>query len=137
MADETAGAYKKLIDKNKLSQTFYAAVCSGLVVGISLFLAGLFPESMQATAVIITITTLGIISSFIPWIRRLENSFQLGMYLVLIFCFTMGTMTNMSIIINLDYSLAGYIIFVLMGSMILHLILCRVFRVDTDTYLIT
>ncbi len=92
---------------------------------------------MQATAVIITITTLGIISSFIPWIRKLENSFQLGMYLVLIFCFTMGTMTDMSIIINLDYSLAGYIIFVLMGSMILQLILCRVFKVDTDTYLIT
>lgn len=137
MADETAGAYKKLIDKKKLSQTLYVMICSGLVVGVSLLLAGLFPESMKATTTIITITTLGIISSFIPWIRKLENSFQLGMYLVLIFCFTMGTMTDTSIIINIDYSLAGYIIFLLMVSLFLQLLLCKVFKVDTDTFLIT
>ncbi len=137
MADETAGAYKKLIDKRKLSQTLYAMICSGVVVGISLLLAGLFPESMKGTVTIITITTLGIISSFIPWVRRLKNSFQLGMYLVLIFCFTMGTMTDTSIIINIDYSLAGYIVFLLTGSLFLQLVLCKIFKVDTDTYLIT
>ena len=137
MADETAGAYKKLIDRKGVSQTFYSILCSGLVVGISLLVADVFPESMKSTATIITITTLGIICSFIPSIRKLENSFQLGMYLVLTFCFTMGTMTDTRIIMDIDYSLAGYIIFLLTGSLILQLILCRIFKVDTDTYLIT
>ncbi|MDD9302842.1 MAG: DUF819 family protein [Desulfobacter sp.] len=137
MADETAHAYKKLVEKNKRSHTLYAMICSGLVVGLSLLIAGLFPESMKSSATIITITTLGIISSFIPWIRALENSFSLGMYLVLIFCFTMGTMTDTNILMNIDYSLAGYIIFLLMGSLFLQLVLCKIFRVDTNTYLIT
>lgn len=137
MADETAGAYKKLIDKKGVFQTVFSIICSGLVVGISLLVAGIFPESMKSTATIIAITTLGIISSFIPRVRKLKNSFQFGMYLVLIFCFTMGTMTDMSTIINIDYSLAGYIIFLLTGSLILQLFLCRIFKVDTDTYLIT
>jgi len=137
MTDETAHAYKKLINRKKFPQTLYAGICSGIAVGLSLLLAGFFPESTKSTATIIAITTLGIMSSFIPWIRKLENSFQLGMYLVLVFCFTMGTMTDANIIMNIDYSLAGYIIFLLLGSMILHMLLCRQYKVDTDTYLIT
>ncbi len=137
MADETANGYKKLVAVETLRQTLVALVTSGLVVGASLGIASLVPESMRSTTTIVAITSLGLISSFIPQIRALANSFQLGMYLILIFCFTMGTMTDTQIITNLDYSLASYISFILLGSLMMQALLCKFMKIDTDTFLIT
>jgi len=137
MADETANGYKKLIERAKLSQTFLSLLCSGLVVGLSLVIASIVPEGMKSTVTIIAITSLGLACSFIPKIRGLANSFQLGMYLILVFCFTAGSMTDIKILMALDYSLAAYITFVLIGSLVLQAILCKLNKIDTDTFLIT
>lgn len=137
MADESAKAYSTLVKPNLLLQTFLAILASGAVVGASLGIKELVPASMASTVTIVSITTLGLLASFIPAIRNLANSFQMGMYLILVFCFTMGTMTDIDIITNLDLSLASYITFILVGSLILQAILCRLAGVDTDTFLIT
>jgi len=137
MADETAKGYNKLVERGKLAQTVLALLCSGLVVGLSLVIASLVPEDMKSTVTIVSITSLGLFCSFIPQIRKLANSFQLGMYLILVFCFTAGSMTDVQILMNLDYSLAAYISFVLIGSLMLQAILCKFSKIDTDTFLIT
>lgn len=137
LADETANGYKKLTQVKLLPQTLAALVSSGIVVGLALFIASLVPEAYKSTTTIIGITSLGLAASFIPKIRDLANSFQLGMYLILVFCFTMGTMTDTSIFTNIDMGLAGYISFILLGSLIMQAILCKIFKVDTDTFLIT
>lgn len=137
MADESAHAYKKLVQAPLLPQTLLALFSALLVVGASVGLAGLLPESVSSVMTIILITTLGLVASFIPKIRNLANSFQLGMYLILVFCFTTGTMIDTDIINNIDMSLAGYITFILVGSLCLQAVLCKLFKVDTDTFLIT
>jgi len=137
LADETANGYKKLTQVKLLPQTVAALLSSGIVVGLALFIASLVPETYKSTTTIICITSLGLAASFIPKIRDLANSFQLGMYLILVFCFTMGTMTDTSIFTNIDLGLAGYISFILLGSLIMQAILCKIFKVDTDTFLIT
>jgi uncharacterized membrane protein len=137
LADETANGYKKLTQVKLLPQTLAALLSSGIVVGLALFIASLVPETYKSTTTIIGITSLGLAASFIPKIRDLANSFQLGMYLILVFCFTMGTMTDTSIFTNIDMGLAGYISFILLGSLVMQAILCKIFKVDTDTFLIT
>lgn len=137
MADESAHAYKKLVQAPLLPQTLLALFSALLVVGVSVGLAGLLPESISSVMTIILITSLGLVASFIPKIRNLANSFQLGMYLILVFCFTTGTMIDTDIINNIDMSLAGYITFILVGSLCLQAVLCKLFKVDTDTFLIT
>jgi uncharacterized membrane protein len=137
MADETAHGYKKLVHIKQLPQTFAALLTSGLVVGLALFIASLVPETYKSTTTIIGITSLGLAASFIPKIRNLANSFQLGMYLILVFCFTMGTMTDTDVFTNIDLGLAGYISFILIGSLIMQALLCKLFKIDTDTFLIT
>ena len=137
MADESAHAYKKLVQAPLLPQTLLALFSALLVVGVSVGLAGLLPESISSVMTIILITSLGLVASFIPKIRNLANSFQLGMYLILVFCFTTGTMIDTDIINNIDMSLAGYITFILVGSLCLQAMLCKLFKVDTDTFLIT
>ncbi len=137
LADETAHGYKKLLHTNLAGQTLAALLTSGAVVGLALFIASLVPQAYQSTTTIVGITSLGLIASFIPKVRNLANSFQLGMYLILVFCFTMGTMTDVGIFTNIDLGLAGYISFILIGSLILQALLCKLFKVDTDTFLIT
>jgi len=137
LADETANGYKKLVNIKLLPHTIAALLSSGVVVGLALFIASLVPETYQSTTTIIGITSLGLAASFIPKIRNLANSFQLGMYLILVFCFTMGTMTDMSIFTDIDLGLASYISFILVGSLLMQALLCKLFKVDTDTFLIT
>ncbi|MFT4764427.1 MAG: putative membrane protein [Oleispira sp.] len=137
LADETANGYKKLTKIQLLPQTLAALLSSGTVVGLALFIASLVPEAYKSTTTIVGITSLGLMASFIPKVRNLANSFQLGMYLILVFCFTMGTMTDTSIFTNIDLGLAGYISFILLGSLILQALLCKLFNIDTDTFLIT
>ena len=137
MADETAHGYKKLTQLKLAPQTFAALLSSGAVVGLALFIASLVPETYKSTTTIVGITSLGLAVSFIPKVRDLANSFQLGMYLILVFCFTMGTMTDTEIFTNIDMGLAGYISFILIGSLIMQALLCKLFKVDTDTFLIT
>lgn len=137
LSDESANSYKRLIARNTLGQTMLALLTSGLVVGLAVGLASLLPQSYQSTATIVGITTLGLAASLVPQIRQLANSFQLGMYLILVFCFTMGSMTNTSIFTELDLGLASYITFILVGSLLLQALLCKLFRIDTDTFLIT
>jgi uncharacterized membrane protein len=137
LSDETANGYKKLTQIKLLPQTLAALLSSGAVVGLALFIASLVPDAYKSTTTIIGITSLGLVASFIPKIHNLANSFQLGMYLILVFCFTMGTMTDTNIFTNIDLGLASYISFILVGSLIMQAILCKIFKVDTDTFLIT
>jgi uncharacterized membrane protein len=137
MADESANAFKGLVQSSLIGQTFMALVCSGVVVGVSLAFASVLPESLSSVMTIISITTLGILASFIPKVRQLANSFQLGMYLILVFCFTTGTMVDTDIITNFDVGLATYISFILVGSLLLHAVLCKIAKVDNDTFLMT
>lgn len=137
MSDETAHGYKKLLTISLAPQTLAALLSSGIVVGLALFIASLVPKSYESTTTIIGITSLGLAASFITKIRNLANSFQLGMYLILVFCFTMGTMTDTDIFTNIDLALASYISFILIGSLIMQALLCKLFKIDTDTFLIT
>ena len=137
MADETSNSYKSLIKKETLLKTFAGVLASGAIVGISLGISSLVPADIKSTVIIVSITTLGLLASFIPAIRNLPNTFQLGMYLILVFCFTTGSMTDTEIFTNLNMGLASYITFILLGSLILQAILCKLTKVDTDTFLIT
>lgn len=137
MADETSHSYKSIVKKESAVKTILAVIASAAVVGISLGISSLVPESIQSTVIIVCITTLGLLASIFPAIRTLPNSFQSGMYLILIFCFTTGSMVNTEIFTNLNIGLAKYISFILIGSLVLQAILCKLFKVDTDTFLIT
>ncbi len=137
MSDESSKAYNKLIQPKLIGQTCAALGMSLLVVGLSLGFANLLPESLTSVMTIISITSLGLMASFIPRIRALANSFQLGMYLILVFCFTTGTMIDTDILNTIDMSLASYVGFILLGSLLMQAILCKIFKIDTDTFLIT
>ncbi len=137
LADETANAYKPLVKPSLMPKTVIALLLSVLIVGVSVGVSKLLSGAMAQAFVIISITTLGVAASFIPHVRALPNSYPLGMYLILIFCFTTGSMVDPSVFTELKVSLFAYIATILIGSLILQAILCRLFKINVDTFLIT
>jgi uncharacterized membrane protein len=136
ISDETAFSYNRLLNLSSVGQTVCALICSIIVVAIAISLAKLLPESMQGNGIIILITTLGLTLSFVPKVRNLKNGFRLGMYLILVFCFTSGTMIDQNVLSNINPALAAYISFVLIGSLMVQVIAGKLLNIDADTSIV-
>lgn len=109
-----------------------------LIFGISGGVAMLFPSSFLMMIVILGITTLGIGASLIPRVNRLKGTFQMGMYLILIFSLVVASMADLTKMLSAEYlNVTMMVAFVVFGSLILHLILAAIFKVNVDDFLIT
>jgi uncharacterized membrane protein len=137
LGEESSRSYAELAKAHNLSALLKTFVFAALIVGLSLGTASLLPESMKSSGTIILITTFGMAASFIPAVQRLKISFRLGMYLVLVFCFTMGSMTNLAILADIDVALFSYIGLMLIAAMLVHALICKLLKVDVDTFLVT
>jgi len=108
-----------------------------LVFVISGAVSLLFSKDIQIVVIILGITTLGIAVSFIGPVRRVKKSFDAGMYLIYIFSIVVASMADVT---KLD--LVGgiyvllYIILAIFGSLILHIIMAKIFKLDADTVVI-
>lgn len=103
--------------------------------GIGLFIKD---ESQQTVFVILILTTLGLLASLIKPLNKLKISFPLGMYFIIVFCLALSSMANLSEMFQLEFlQLFLYVCWVIVGSMIIHVLLAILFKVDTDTTIIT
>ena len=59
------------------------------------------------------------------------------MYFILIFCLVVGSMANINDLIHINWGLMFYISFCVFGTFILHAVFCKIFKIDTDTFIIT
>ena len=130
--------FSGLFKKGRLLPLLKALGISVLIVGVSVGMAMMLPEDVFQPSAILLITTLSIIASLIPWINRIEKTFQLGMYFILVFSFAFASMADLSTMFNIGYlGLFAYVMWAYFGSLLLHLLLSKIFRVNADDYLIT
>lgn len=109
-----------------------------ILVGVTgLAVSMVFPKSFSTAAAILTITTLGIALSFVKRVRRTPKSFQFGMYFIYMFCTVVASMVRFSAIVHINWAILEFVALCIFGSMILHSILCAIFRIDVDTFLVT
>ncbi len=134
---ESINAYHDLLTPGILPRLVIALFFSVLVVGISLFIGGLIPEDYRAAGIIMLITSFGIGLSFIPRIRNIRRTFQGGMYIIYIFCIVVASMTNFSSLTSFNPRILIMVGGSIIGALIIHALLCRLFKVDTDTFLVT
>ncbi|MDR1506794.1 MAG: DUF819 family protein [Treponema sp.] len=134
---EDISAYGGIFRPRRLAGLAAALAVSLLIVGAGLGVSSLTGEAYKTAAAILTITTLGIISSFISPIRKIEKTFQLGMYIIYVFCTIVASMADMSALVNVNWALLGFVALCIFGSMFLHGLLCKIGGVDVDTFIIT
>jgi uncharacterized membrane protein len=116
---------------------FKAFGISVLIFAIAGGLSLAVPENSQMVVVILAITTLGIGASLIPAIHQTEKTFELGMYLILIFSVDVASMVDITELAGKTPALFSYLALVVFGSLALHVMFSRIFSIDTDTMIVT
>jgi len=112
----------------------------GIAVGIFAVGAALtlvVPQEFAMVVAILTVSTLGIAFSFIPAIRRIPMTFQLGQYLILIFCLVVSSMADVQKLLNTAPAMIGLVAFVYLVSVAVHVALSALAKIDADTVIIT
>lgn len=129
--------YWGLLKKNMALPLLKAFGIAAVIFGIGGAATLIVPESSQMTVVILIITTLGIVASLFPAIRKIDKSFELGMYLILIFCMVIASRADLRNIDFVALMIAAYVALVVFGSMFIQALLSWIFKIDADTYIIT
>jgi uncharacterized membrane protein len=138
IAQEQANPYKGIFTKEGLKQAGMATGISVLICGISGGLALTLPKEAFMTIFILMLTTLGIIASFIKKVHILKYSYDIGMYLIYMFCISVASMADMSQLnIAGGANLLGYLLVAVFGSLLLQVIFAKIFRIDSDMMVIS
>ncbi len=135
--EEEFESYEGFFKKATFLPLLAAFGLSVLILGASYGLSLLLPDEYSTAAIILFITSFGIAASFIPKIKAIKKTFQLGMYLILIFCLAVSSMADISKLANISFSLFYYVGLAMFGSHILHALIAKIFKIDADTVIIS
>ncbi len=113
---------------------FLSIFVGGLAAGITYLVIG---DLSSVILLLLSLTTLSIALSFIPFVRQLPKTFELGEYLLLIFCIAIGLLADFSSIIENGLMVISFMSSIWLGIVALHSLLAYFFKIDRDTVIIT
>lgn len=129
--------YDRFFKKDYFPRFMIAFGAAILIAALSAGISFLFTGGISMLAVILSITTLSLAGSAVPALNKIEKTFEGGMYLILVFSITVASMVNIQDFVNLSPALFWFVTSVIFGSLILHIVFSAIFKVDTDTTIIT
>ena len=130
--------FDPLFKRKSIPDLLKAFGLSVLIVAIGGGLSMLVPKSAETMVAILTITTLGLAASMVKPINKLRNSFQLGMYLIIIFSLVVSSMANLTNMFQIEFlQLFIFVLWVVFGSIAIHVGLAALFKIDADTTIIS
>ncbi len=138
--DESVYAYREILRKKNAKGLAGAFLLSTVIFVISYvlnMLASRIDGSLGMAVMMLSITSLGIAASFIKKVRDIRRSFQLGMYIIYVFCFSVAASADFRALINFKPVIFAYVLIGILGSLMLHALLSKLFKIDTDTLIIT
>ena len=109
-----------------------AVVIAAVAVGGTI---GVFGK-LEASPALLGITTLGIAASLSQRVRSLVGAYELGEYVLLIFCVAMGSLADARILSGGSAPLFFFVWGVMGLAIIVHTVLSALFRIDADSTLI-
>jgi uncharacterized membrane protein len=135
---ENMDDFSGMLNKKTFLPLLKALGVSVIIFAVSGGISLALPVFPQMVVVILSITTLAILASLIKTLNRIEKTFQLGMYLILVFSLTVASMADLKSMFSIGMlDLILFISWCYFGSLLLHLILAKIFKVDADNFLIT
>ena len=138
MAQSEDEMYRDIFTKRHFLPTLQAFILAVAIAGVSLGLSFLISGKVNMIILILTLTTLSIAASFVPRVRTWVKSYDVGMYLVLIFSLVVSSMVDIATIdIKAGLYMFLYISFIIFLSLGLQLLLGKLLKIDADTTIIT
>lgn len=110
-----------------------AILATGASVGIAIALTG----NMDTLAVILSVTTISIGLSFWKKLRNTKGTAAMGQYAVYIFSIAIGGTVDLELFFKSSPIFLAFTASVMISALVIHFILCKIFKVDADTALIT
>lgn len=135
---ERKNPYKGLWSKSGAKQICKILLATIVVVALSAAVALAMPEHWFMVVFILMLTTLGVAGSFIRPVRELSAAYDIGMYFIYIFSITIASMADFS---NLDLvggvNQLAFMIVAVFLSLLIHAVVCRFWKVDADSMVIS
>ena len=130
--------YRGLGTKSGLATLAKLIGVTAVICGLSYAVTLIFPSAPFMTIFILALTTFSIAASFIPAVRTLKYSYDVGMYCIYVFCIVVASMANLK---NLDLAggmgMLGYLTVVIFGSLLLQVLFAKIFKIDSDTVVVS
>lgn len=130
-------SYKGMFEGKTFGKLMLAFLLSAAILGVSYGVSMLFKPDSRTAITILLITTLSILCSFIKPVRNIKMTTNLGMYIIYIFCFTVATSADIRKLIHIDVTIIVYVTVAIYGTLILHALLSKIFKIDFDTMAVT
>ena len=134
LIESTFENYRGMLKLKTFGKMMLGLLLSILMLGVGVGLSILIVGKINELVVILTITTLAIIASFSKKIRELPKTFELGMFFILIFSVVVASMFDLTKIDSSSLNIMWFILFVMVTSIVLHLIFCKVCKVSGDLF---
>lgn len=120
----------------KLLGAFGLAVgCLGVGALLEFLIEGTVGENLLY--ILLSVSVLGVALSFIKPIRQIKGQYTLGMYLILMFSLALSMSIDWSIFLTDILPTLAFFVCAQIAVILLHMLLCFIFRVDGDTAIIT
>ena len=129
--------YQGMLEKKNFWGMLKGLGLSVVFLAIGAGLALLITGTLNELGVILTITTLAIIASFFKKVRELPKTFELGMFFILVFSVIVASMFDINSVNGGSLYIGGFVLWIMVMSMLLHLIFCRVAKVSGDLFCVS
>lgn len=128
--------YKGILNRPNLIPILKAVAYALIIGAVSIALSFLITGGISMLVLILSITTLAIGASLIKQVNQIKYTFQTGMYFIVIFCMVVASMADISELGGIAVNILKYISFVVFGSLVVKVLLCKVFKIDADTLIV-
>lgn len=129
--------YHGMLEKKNFWGMLKGLGLSVVFLAIGAGLALLITGTLNELIVILTITTLAIIASFFKKVRELPKTFELGMFFILVFSVIVASMFDINSVNGGSLYIGGFVLWIMVMSMLLHLLFCRVAKVSGDLFCVS
>ncbi|MBR1625901.1 MAG: DUF819 family protein [Bacteroidales bacterium] len=126
-----------LFRKDNTKNLILSLLISILIVAVGAGIAKLFPNNMFQSVFILSISLISVLCSLNGKIRELKRTFELGTYFILVFSIAVSSQVSLNTLTQIDTNIFLFITMVTLGSLLFHVILNSLLRIDTDTTLTT
>ncbi len=131
-------SYRKFATKEELRQLGKILALTVGVVAVSAASTLIFPDNYFMAIFILMITTLGVVCSFLPAVKKFDLSYDAGMYLIYIFSITIASMADFSnLSLESGIGLFAFMTIAVFISLALHTVICRLMKLDADSMVIS
>lgn len=129
--------YGNMLRRRTLPKTLLGLLISIVFLAIGAGLSFLITGKLHEMIIILTITTLAIIASFIKPIRELPKTFELGMIFILMFSIVVASQFDISVVNYKALPLLFFVLYIMLIAVTLHILFCKIAKVNGDLFTVS